>query len=67
MKSFFKSLHIVLLALLLLASVEQPALAYTDPGSGALLWQALLAGLAGLMFYVRRIAIWLKTRGGPKN
>ena len=67
MKYFFKSLHFLLLAVALLASVERPAFAYTDPGSGALLWQALIAGLAGLMFYMRRIAVWFKTRGGPKN
>jgi hypothetical protein len=66
MKQTLKFFHLALLALLLLASVERPAFAYTDPGSGALLWQALLAGLTGLMFYARRIAIWFKARG-PKN
>lgn len=27
---------------------------YADPGSGALLWQALVAGFIGLMYYLRR-------------
>ena len=27
---------------------------YTDPGSGALLWQVLAAGAVGALFYVRK-------------
>jgi hypothetical protein len=53
----------VLLALLLLAATERPAMAYTDPGSGALIWQAMLSSLVGLMFYFRRIRTWFKNRG----
>jgi hypothetical protein len=33
---------------------EKQAHAYTDPGSGAMLWQMLVAGALGLMFYFRR-------------
>lgn len=42
--------------LLIFASsfVVQQASAYTDPGSGALIWQALMAGGVGLMFYLRK-------------
>jgi len=40
-------------ALLLLAA--QPAYAYADPGSGILLWQLLLAGVSGALFYLRRL------------
>jgi hypothetical protein len=42
--------------LLIFASsfVVQEANAYTDPGSGALIWQALMAGGVGLLFYVRK-------------
>jgi hypothetical protein len=29
------------------------ALFYTDPGSGALVWQLLVASFFGIMFYVR--------------
>lgn len=32
-----------------------PAYAYTDPGSGALLWQLAVAALFSGLFYVRRI------------
>jgi hypothetical protein len=35
------------------------ASAYTDPGSGALLLQTLIAGLAGFAFYCRRFLIRL--------
>jgi hypothetical protein len=42
--------HFLLWGLLL----ERPAEAYIDPGSGSLLYQALLAGLLGLGFTARR-------------
>jgi ABC-type thiamine transport system substrate-binding protein len=32
----------------------RPAQAYTDPGSGLLLWQILVAGAVGLLFYFRK-------------
>jgi hypothetical protein len=41
--------------LLLLVAAEQEASAYTDPGSGALLWQLLVAGFVGGMYYFRNI------------
>ena len=53
---FFK---IFLIALLILG--ERTAHAYTDPGSGTLLLQLLLAASFGIMFYLRRIVAW--TRG----
>ena len=34
--------------------------AYTDPGSGTLIWQMLLAASFGVMFYLRRITGWLR-------
>jgi hypothetical protein len=55
-------LHAALLALLLLAATERQAMAYTDPGTGALIWQAMIAAMAGLMFYFRRIRLWWKDR-----
>ena len=40
--------------------------AYVDPGSGALIWQALLAALFGASFYsrtiIRRIKEWFNGR-----
>jgi hypothetical protein len=58
------SFYYVLLALLLLAATERQAFAYTDPGTGALVLQALLAALAGFLFQFRRIKLWFKSRWG---
>jgi hypothetical protein len=41
---------------------EREARAYTDPGSGALIWQVLVGGLVGAMFYFRKITSWFKGR-----
>lgn len=46
---------------LLLAS-EKEARAYTDPGTGALIWQMLAAGFVGLMFYFRKFTTWFRGR-----
>jgi hypothetical protein len=52
---------VVTLALLLVFPTN--AYAYTDPGSGALLWQMMMAGLVGVMFYVHKTIAWIrKTR-----
>ena len=56
---------IFLLALAMFAT-EREARAYTDPGSGALIWQMMVAGLVGVGFYFRRITAWFKNRKGPK-
>ena len=65
-----KSLNVIttiisLLGLLLL--LPSRASAYTDPGSGALLLQTLIAGFTGLVFYFRRflmrlLCIWKRDR-----
>jgi len=52
----------VLIAVLLLFFVEQHARAYTDPGSGALLWQIVAAGFVGVMFYIRKILGWFRRK-----
>jgi hypothetical protein len=52
----------VLFALLILTAAERPAYGYTDPGSGALIWQALMAAIVGASFYFRRIVSWFKRR-----
>ena len=41
--------------MLLSLLVAAPLLAYADPGSGILIWQMLLAGIAGALFYLRRL------------
>ena len=35
---------------------------YTDPGYGTLIWQLLLAGFFGGMFYFRRVKDFLSRR-----
>jgi hypothetical protein len=43
-----------LLAVLSVASVS-PALAYIDPGTGSMLVQMTIAGIAGALFYFRQL------------
>ena len=47
------------LLLLLFIGLEREAKGYTDPGTGALIWQVLIAGFMGAMFYFRRIKNYL--------
>lgn len=43
-------------------------LLYTDPGTGALLWQLLLASLIGGAFYARQLMRQIKGRiAGPRR
>ena len=47
---------------LLLAVLATPrkASAYVDPGTGAMLWQALAAACIGSLFYARRVVMWAR-------
>jgi hypothetical protein len=63
-KSLLSALFLLVLAMF---ATERPAMAYTDPGTGALIWQMALAGLAAVGFYFRRITTWFKNRKGPKG
>lgn len=45
-----------LLAVLSVASVT-PALAYIDPGTGSMVVQMALAGIAGALFYFRQLRL----------
>ncbi|MEO7652770.1 MAG: hypothetical protein ABIZ80_20100 [Bryobacteraceae bacterium] len=57
----------LLLPLSLLSfAFEREANAYTDPGSGALIWQMLVAAFVGSMFYVRRFTAWFRARKSSK-
>jgi hypothetical protein len=53
----------LLLILILGFATEREASAYTDPGSGALIWQALVAGVVGVGFHFQRIASWFRNKG----
>jgi hypothetical protein len=50
-----------LLAIVMIAT-ERPAMAYVDPGTGAIIWQSILALVAGVAFSFRRINFWFKNR-----
>ena len=60
--------NFIKIALIVLIISETRAYAYTDPGSGALLWQLLVGAALGLLFYFRKIMYWVRTRvSGVKN
>jgi hypothetical protein len=59
--------QVVMVLVLLLFAFEREASAYTDPGSGALIWQMLVAAFVGSMFYVRRFTAWFKAKRNPKD
>ncbi len=53
------------IGLLLVAGVltiPQTARAYTDPGTGALVWQLLLGAGFAALFYIRKIGRWVSRR-----
>ena len=62
--AFVRSLFLVALVMF---ATEREARAYTDPGTGALIWQMLMAGVVGVGFYFRRITTWFKNRKGPRD
>jgi len=36
--------------------------AYVDPGTGSMIWQVAAAAIIGCMFYVKRVAAWIRNR-----
>jgi K+-sensing histidine kinase KdpD len=51
----------------LILALPQIAQAYVDPGTGAMLWQVGAASVIGALFYVKRIAAWLRNRLGLRS
>jgi hypothetical protein len=49
-----RRLDVLVLAALAVWGAETRLQAYIDPGSGALIWQAIVAGFVGAAFYFRR-------------
>ena len=47
----------MLLLVVLLFTLASPSYAYVDPGSGYLLWQILVAGLVGSLYFVKN---WIR-------
>ena len=58
-RKLLRSLSVLSLVACVLLAAGRPAAAYTDPGSGAMIWQLAVASIVGLLFYVRRLAVWL--------
>jgi hypothetical protein len=54
--------RLVGLFLLLGFAAEKSAQAYVDPGSGAMFYQILLAGVIGGIFRLRRVTSWFRSR-----
>jgi hypothetical protein len=54
-----------ILAVLMIS--QQSLAAYTDPGSGTLVWQLLVGGLVGLTFELRRIKNWVSRKFRSNN
>jgi hypothetical protein len=48
--------------LIFLMILVTPAAAYTDPGSGLMLWQILGAAAVGSLFYVKRFLSWFRRK-----
>jgi hypothetical protein len=59
-KSILPSAYGLLTIAMLLLATPQPAHAYVDPGSGAMLWQILAAAVIGSLFYVRKVFTWVR-------
>jgi hypothetical protein len=50
----------VVLAVILTVATVSNAEAYMDPGTGALIWQTLLAASIGVTYYFGRMLRWVK-------
>jgi hypothetical protein len=53
---------ICFLLLLLGFASEQPLQAYVDPGSGSMYFQAVLCGLLGGLFHIKKMARWIRRK-----
>jgi membrane associated rhomboid family serine protease len=62
-----RRLDVVVMTLLAIWAAEGHLAAYIDPGSGALIWQALVAGFVGAAFYFRRFFSRLFSRGNRQD
>ncbi len=43
------------------------SLLYIDPGAGSLIFQALLSGLLSILFFYKKIIIFVKSKFNKKN
>ena len=66
-KSILPTAYGLLTLCLLLLAIPQPAHAYVDPGSGAMVWQVLAAAAIGSLFYVRKVFTWVRDHLGVRT
>ena len=66
-KSILPRAYGLLTIAMLLMATPKPAHAYVDPGSGAMLWQILVAAVIGSLFYVRRVFTWVREHVGFRS
>jgi hypothetical protein len=59
MVSHPKRICVVTAAVLLLA-LPRGLYGYVDPGTGAMVWQLVIASAIGTLFYARRLVKWIK-------
>ena len=57
--------EIGVLAVVVTVGSAADAQAYMDPGSGALIWQTILAAGIGATFYFRRVLGWFRRDKKP--
>ncbi len=55
-----RPIRTILVLVVVFSSIPDIALAYVDPGHGALLWQALAAAAAACAFYAVRFFRWAR-------
>jgi hypothetical protein len=48
------NIRILTMVLVLLVVLEAPAMGYTNPGAGLLIWQLALAAFFGLVYQMRK-------------
>ena len=65
-QTFRNCLKALLVLVLLTMAVPTKASAYVDPGTGSMLWQTAAAAIIGSLFYLRRIAGWIRNLLGPR-
>ena len=61
-RAFLTLLELAAGIVLVLCLTEQPAKAYADPGSGAVLWQIFFASLVSIGFHFRKLRTWFASR-----
>lgn len=60
-------MHIVLLSIAIFIAAASPVYAYSDPGSGLLIYQLIGSALVGSVFYATKFKKWVLSKFSKKN